>query len=92
MKKNYIDEKGNYHNVQNLTLTQIYDSGVEDGYKMGKEAQLQPRGEWKGSDVIYCSECHADAKLDYVGGAYMQTRSAFCPACGVKMKKKEAGK
>jgi len=35
-KKNYIDEKGNYHNIQNFTLTQIYDSGVEEGYRIAK--------------------------------------------------------
>ena len=35
--KNYIDEKGNYHNVQNLTLAQIYDSGVEEGYRIAKQ-------------------------------------------------------
>jgi hypothetical protein len=35
--KNYIDEKGNYHNVENLTLTQIYDSGVQEGYRIAKQ-------------------------------------------------------
>ena len=35
--KNYIDEKGNYHNIQNLTLAQIYDSGVEEGYRIAKQ-------------------------------------------------------
>ena len=35
--KNYIDEKGNYHNIENLTLTQIYDSGVEEGYRIAKQ-------------------------------------------------------
>ena len=34
--KNYIDEKGNYHNVENLTLAQIYDKGVEEGYRIAK--------------------------------------------------------
>lgn len=34
--KNYIDEKGNYHNIENLTLTQIYDRGVEEGYRIAK--------------------------------------------------------
>lgn len=34
MKQNYIDGKGNYHNEQNLTLAQIYDSGVEFGCKV----------------------------------------------------------
>ena len=31
MKHNYIDGKGVYHNELNLTLAQIYDSGVEFG-------------------------------------------------------------
>lgn len=30
-KKNYIDEKGNYHNVENLTLAQIYKRGEVEG-------------------------------------------------------------
>ena len=34
--KNYIDEKGNYHNIENLTLAQIYDRGVEEGYRIAK--------------------------------------------------------
>lgn len=37
--KNYIDEKGNYHNVENLTLAQIYDKGVEEGYRIAKREQ-----------------------------------------------------
>lgn len=35
-KKNYIDRKGVYHNIQNFTLAQIYDSGVEQGYRLAK--------------------------------------------------------
>lgn len=31
MKENYIDAKGVYHNVENLTLAQIYDRGFRDG-------------------------------------------------------------
>lgn len=39
-QKNYIDERGNYHNVENLTLTQIHDRASEEGYRLGKaEAQ-----------------------------------------------------
>ena len=34
MKHNYIDGKGVYHNELNLTLAQIYDSGVEFGCKV----------------------------------------------------------
>ena len=39
--KNYIDEKGNYHNVENLTLTQIYDRGVEEGYRIAKAEEQE---------------------------------------------------
>ena len=41
-KKNYIDEHGNYMNVQNFTLTQIYDSGVEEGFRIAKQEQNLP--------------------------------------------------
>lgn len=37
--KNYIDEKGNYHNIENLTLTQIYDKGVEEGYRIARDEE-----------------------------------------------------
>lgn len=37
MKHNYIDGKGVYHNELNLTLAQIYDSGVEFGHSVAKE-------------------------------------------------------
>ena len=37
--KNYIDERGNYHNIENLTLAQIYDKGVEEGYRIAKMEQ-----------------------------------------------------
>lgn len=30
-KKNYIDSKGNYINVENLSLRQIYERGIEAG-------------------------------------------------------------
>ena len=39
--KNYIDEKGNYHNIENLTLTQIYDRGVEEGYRIAKTEEQE---------------------------------------------------
>lgn len=34
--KNYIDKNGNYHNIENLTLAEIYRKGVDDGYKIAK--------------------------------------------------------
>ena len=41
MKQNYIDGKGVYHNELNLTLTQIYDSGVEFGCKVTAEGIIE---------------------------------------------------
>lgn len=32
-RKNYIDEKGNYHNVENLSLADIYQHGFYEGKK-----------------------------------------------------------
>lgn len=34
-KKNYIDEKGNYINVENLPLIEIFNRGKVEGYKKG---------------------------------------------------------
>ena len=36
-KKNYIDSKGNYINSQNLSLADIYNSGLEEGYRIAKD-------------------------------------------------------
>lgn len=33
--KNHFDEKGNYVNVENLTLRQIFEQGFDTGYKRG---------------------------------------------------------
>lgn len=34
-KKNYFDEKGNYINVENLSLREIFERGFDEGYKKG---------------------------------------------------------
>ena len=41
MKQNYIDGKGNYHNELNYTLAQIYDSGVEFGFKVTAQGIIE---------------------------------------------------
>ena len=33
--RNHFDEKGNYVNCENLTLAQIYERGMDEGYKKG---------------------------------------------------------
>ena len=35
-KKNYIDSRGVYHNVENLTLNEIYLRGFDAGREYGK--------------------------------------------------------
>lgn len=84
-QKNYIDERGNYHNVENLTLTQIHDRASEEGYRLGW-AQQQ-KGEWIkwdfktfggfGNWEYKCSNCEK-----VYGGEYN-----FCPNCGASMRK-----
>lgn len=32
---NHFDERGNYVNVENLTLKQIYERGFDEGFKKG---------------------------------------------------------
>ena len=34
-KKNYFDDKGNYINVENLSLREIFERGFDEGYKKG---------------------------------------------------------
>ena len=43
-KKNYIDEKGNYHNIENLTFAQIYASGVQEGYRKARKENDMEEG------------------------------------------------
>lgn len=50
VQKNYIDAKGNYHNVENLTLTQIHDRASEEGYRLGMTEGLKTVIE--GSDIL----------------------------------------
>ena len=85
-QKNYIDERGNYHNVENLTLTQIHDRASEEGYRLGKAEALAandnlPQGEWLENIFIggyICNNCNA--------GYNTNPKSPFCPICGAWMK------
>lgn len=91
LPKNYIDERGNYQNVENLTLTQIYDRGVEDGYRSardiyGKEKPHEDRvkGEWirssnmsKRSYQRVCNKCH---NISYFCGNGNYPNCPYCLA------------
>ena len=84
MKKNYIDDQGNYINIENLTLAEIYYKGVEEGRKASEQvADIGDTAYWKEPkykspdfDLVVCSRClrpelRRDTKdMDY------------CPGCG----------
>lgn len=74
--KNYIDEKGNYHNIDNFSLSQIYESGVADGYRLAHK-----NGHWlvierHGNITFCCSECKT----------HFPVRMKFCGECGADMR------
>lgn len=46
MGKNYFDEHGNYMNVENLTLAEIYKSGYQDGIKVAVK------------NIMACGDCN----------------------------------
>jgi hypothetical protein len=45
MAKNYFDKNGNYINVENLSLAEIYNRGYQDGAEDGLQG-IRPKGEW----------------------------------------------
>lgn len=51
-RKNYIDEKGIYHNVENLSLTDIYNHGFYEGAKVGYN-----NGYVHGQKPTLCEKC-----------------------------------
>ena len=64
MKHNYIDEKGNYHNELNLTLTQIYDSGVEFGCKVTAKGIVEELEKIKEKIDLECD--NVDSALEII--------------------------
>ena len=51
-KKNYIDSKGDYHNVENLSLADIYEHGFYEGFKAGCD-----NGYAHGQKPALCEKC-----------------------------------
>ena len=50
-KKNYFDDKGNYINVENLSLREIYERGFDEGYKRGYPDGALHNKELSGSEL-----------------------------------------
>ena len=86
MKKNYIDDQGNYINIENLTLTEIYYQGV----RAGRKANESDTAYWKTPvaynsrlDLVVCAKCcRAELRKD-------AREMAYCPGCGRKIVDKD---
>ena len=80
MAKNYFDKNGNYINVENLSLAEIYHRGYQDGSEDGLQG-IRPKGKWLCEDILhnlyYCSECR-NCGIPY---------QPFCAWCGADMRK-----
>lgn len=57
MTSNYFDDKGNYINIENLSLKQIYERAFDEGYKKGYiDGALHPANE-EGNEATY-NDCY----------------------------------
>ena len=67
---NYIDKNGNYINVENLPLIDIYNRGAEEGYKKGyidgSLHQIKSEDRSQGEkDEYNCFNCKYASKAAY---------------------------
>lgn len=75
--KNHFDKNGNYINVENLSLAEIYHRGYQDGSEDGLKG-IRPQGKWEeDGGIIACSHCHT---------IWLYRRTDFCPNCGADMR------
>ena len=84
---NYIDEKGNYVNNENLSLAEIFYKGMEEGRKAAEQAGViadiavwkNPVNDHAPFDFVVCSKC---ARVELRKDA---TEMEYCPGCGRKI-------
>lgn len=91
MAKNYFDKNGNYINVENLSLAEIYHRGYQDGSEDGLQG-IRPKGEWEyvqryNDDAFEfrCSVCRRKIIVD-CNTTYALRDFPFCH-CGADMRK-----
>ena len=81
---NYVDDNGNYQNVENLSLREIYNRGYEHGLAHGKISEQKQRGEWlldETEQYCYCNRCE-----DTYYPRPLDPSWNFCPHCGADMR------
>ena len=78
--KNHFDKNGNYINIENLSLAEIYHRGYQDGSEDGLN-DIRPHGKWILCDDTYFSKCSicGDIWLNEECGNY-------CSNCGADMR------
>ena len=81
---NYFDKDGNYINVENLSLAEIYNRGYQDGSEDGLQ-DIRPKAKWiwreTGTSIcrygyFTCSNCSFVSKA----------KQNFCAECGSDMR------
>ena len=85
-KSNYFDQNGNYINVENITLAEIYLKGMEAGRKATEQVDISDTTYWKTPvaynsrlDLVVCAKCcRAELRKD-------AREMAYCPGCGRKV-------
>ena len=80
--KNYFDKNGNYINVENLSLAEIYHRAFASGVE---SVAVRPKGKWRALNfhTCYCTNCHFD--FDIMKCDFME-KMKFCPNCGADMR------
>ena len=79
--KNHFDKNGNYINVENLSLAEIYHRGYQDGAEDGLQG-IRPKGKWIG--VVYSYNGFAIGKCNQCG--ISRDIDKFCSNCGADMR------
>ena len=85
--KNHFDKNGNYINVENLSLAEIYHRGYQDGSEDGLNG-IRPQGKWIITDcerdILHpngkkytCPVCRRDNSYG---------KPPFCMWCGADMR------
>lgn len=100
--RNHFDEKGNYLNIENLSLAEIYNRAFQKGIDservkrvMGfKESSTPLMAYWRKPidpvqtlDLVVCSNCVMPLLRKDTDGTGNYVPFDFCPFCGARMKK-----
>ena len=85
--KNHFDKNGNYINVENLSLAEIYNRGYQDGSEDGLNG-IRPHGKWEedwqeGLDFM----SRKGWKCPFCKWRTTYGESNFCMNCGADLRK-----